>query len=352
MTAKLIDGLRAPARAGAASPLLAFIAGDFADAVAHVWRAPHTEFFALPAARRHAAAIALGGLARRALSPGELRRLLEFGRDGAVAEALVGAEAAAGLMRALAKSGETLWAREAYEDFLKLLAEPHANEVLRHMDVVRPANFEPISALPNALRLATIVRILPSASAARDLALAFQLAVGMRSPDATARIARSWGSGGERHQVFNRAVEDLTPDSFRAPEPAPVLPDGFERVESRKRLQAVALEFRNCLGDHAARVAEGRLAVFVWRRHPEAVLALTWDVAGWRLAEVKEALNVDLGEAALRDLVGVLVERRVRAGPSVATLRSRLEDYANGNNYCYHPDASFLDQLALGDLWS
>ena len=46
---------RAPQRARTATPLLAFIAGDFADAVAQLWPAPHADFFALPAARRHAA---------------------------------------------------------------------------------------------------------------------------------------------------------------------------------------------------------------------------------------------------------------------------------------------------------
>jgi hypothetical protein len=162
---------RAPARARTATPLLAYIAGEFADAVAQVWPAPHGEFFALPAARRHAAAIALAGYARRELVPGELRRLVEYSRDAVVAEVLAG-EFAPGLMRALSKAGERLWMREDYEDFLDLLREPMANEVLRHLDEVVPARFNRISELPPALRLATIVRILPNWAAAADLARA------------------------------------------------------------------------------------------------------------------------------------------------------------------------------------
>jgi hypothetical protein len=352
LTAKFIEGLRAPARAGAASPLLAFIAGDFADAVAQAWRTPHTEFFALPAARRHAAAIVLAGLARKPLGASELRRTVEFGRDAVVAEALVGAASAAGLMRALSKGGETLWKREEYEDFLQLLEEPMANEVLRHMDVVRPASLAPLSALPQALRSAPIVRVLPSELAARDLALAFDLAVRMRSPDAAGRIARSWGSGGERGQVFGRAYEDLTPDAFRGPEAAPKLPETFERIESYKRLKAVALEFRNCLAEHAGRVAEGRMAVFVWKMWPSIAVALCWDVAGWRLAEAKAADNIDVDEAPLRELVDILARHGVRTGPSIAALKSRLEDHGNGTSYTHQPGPGFLDQLVLGDLWS
>src|SRR5262245_12556585 len=108
---------RAPQRARTASPLLAFIAGEFADAIAQLWPAPHGEFFALPAARRHAAAIGLAGLARRQFAAGDLRRTLEYARDAIVAEALAG-DLAQGLMRSLAKAGETLWQREDYETFL------------------------------------------------------------------------------------------------------------------------------------------------------------------------------------------------------------------------------------------
>ena len=144
---------RPPQRARTASPLLAFIAGEFADPIASVWPAPHGEFFALPAARRHAVAIVLAGLARRALAAGELRRTVEFARDAVVAEVLAG-ELAQGLMRALAKGGECLWQREDYRVFLDLLADPMANEVLRHLDEVRPAAFAPIAALRRSTRVA------------------------------------------------------------------------------------------------------------------------------------------------------------------------------------------------------
>jgi hypothetical protein len=342
---------RAGARTHTATPLLAFVAGHFADAVARVWPAPHGEFFALPAARRHAAAIVLAGLARRQVAAGDLRRLVEFSRDAAVAEALAG-DLAPGLMRALAKAGELLWRREEYEVFLALLAEPMANEVLRHLDEVRPAAFAPIAALPPVLRLAPVVRVLPSEAAAADLARAFQLAVRMRQPGEAARIARRWGAGGDVHAVFRRAQEDLTPDAFRGPDPAPALQPPFLRVTSRKQLEATALEFRNCLADHAARIAEGRMAVYVWRVEPAAAVALNWDAAGWRLAEAKAADNADLDEFQLHELARILAERGVRTGPSVQSISHRLDDYANGTSYMTPLGTGFIDQLALGDLWS
>jgi hypothetical protein len=334
-----------------ATPLLAFIAGEFADAIAHVWPAPHADFFALPAGRRHAAAIALAGLATRELSAGDLRRHVAFARDAVVADLIAG-DHAAGLMRALAKAGETLWARDDYAAFMSLLADPMANEVVRHMDAVRPDAFAPLAALPAPLRLAPVVRVVRSVAAANDLALAFRIAVRMRSPEAAPRLVRRWAAGGDGPAVFTRAQQDLTPDAFRPVGPAPVLAPPFVRIATRKQLEQVALEFRNCLVDHAVRIAEGRMAVYVWRDASAAAIALNWDVAGWRLAEAKAEANLDLDEPQLRALVAILETHGVRTGPSVQTLTHRLEDHINETTFCAQPGASFVDQLALGDLWS
>lgn len=341
---------RAPQRAHTATPLLAFIAGEFAEAIARVWPAPHADFFALPAARRHAVAMLVSGR-QRDMAPSELRRLVEFQRDPLVAEAIAGANAT-GLMRALSKAGEQLWRVADYETFAQLLAEPMANEVLRHLDEVRPATFAPLAALPPALRMAPIVRAVPTDRAAADLARAFRIAVSMRNADAGPRLARRWGSGGETAALFRRAIEDLTPDAFRPADSAPALREPFVRVTTRKQLEATALEFRNCLADHAQRIAEGRMAVYVWPGHVPAAVALNWDVAGWRLAEAKAADNVDLEEGRLRELARYLETFGVRTGPSVQALVSRLDDWANGTTYCHQPGPTFIEQLVLGDLWT
>ena len=51
---------RPKGRAGIQTPLLGFLAGPHADLIAQAWPAPHSGFFTLPTARRHAAAILLG----------------------------------------------------------------------------------------------------------------------------------------------------------------------------------------------------------------------------------------------------------------------------------------------------
>lgn len=342
---------RAPQRARTATPLLAFIAGEFADVIARLWPAPHGEFFALPAARRHATALALAGLARHRVADAELRRLVEFQRDAIVADTLAG-ELATGLMRTLSKAGETLWARRDYETFVQLLADPMANEVMRHLDDVRPEVFAPIAALPPALRMATIVRVVPSVAAAADLARAFHLAVMMREPESGARLARRWGAGGDQRAVFTRAYEDLTPEVFRAADPAPKLDAPFVHISNRKQLEDVAREFRNCLADHGGRIAEGKMAACVWRAEPLAAIAFCRDAAGWRLAEAKAPDNVDLDERFLRELASRLQRVGVRTGPSVQSVMSRIDDWTSGNAYPRVEPVSFLDALALGDLWS
>ena len=158
--------------------------------------------------------------------------------------------------------------------------------------------------------------------------------------------------GGDIRAVFGRAVEDLTPDVFRPAGPPPVLAAPFVASTGRKQLEAVALEFRNCLAEHGARVAEGRMAVYVWRAEPLAAIALSRDVAGWRLAEAKAPDNVDLEEGFLRQLAARLDLAGVRTGPSVQNVSCRLDDWANGNSYPREHRASFIEDLALGDLWS
>lgn len=342
---------RAPQRVRTATPLLAFIAGEFADAIARLWPAPHAEFFALPAARRHAAALVMAGQARTRTADADLRRLVEFQRDAVVADTLLG-DLSTGLMRALSKAGETLWARKDYATFVQLLADPMANEVLRHLDDVRPAVFAPIAALPPALRMATIVRAIPSTAAAADLARAFHLAVLMREPDSGTRVARRWGAGGDQRAIFTRAYEDLTPEIFRQAGPAPVLEPPFVRIGNRKQLEEVARDFRNCLADHGGRIAEGKMAAYVWRAEPLAAIALNHDAAGWRLAEAKAPDNVDLDERYLRELVSQLQRVGVRTGPSVQSVMTRIDDWASGNAYQRVDPVSFTDLLSLGDLWS
>ena len=343
---------RPQTRARTATPLLAFIAGDFADAIAQAWPAPHGEFFALPAARRHAAAIALAGLARREMAPRELRRMVEFARDAVVAEALAG-EFAQGLMRALAKAGERLWEHRDYRTFLGLLAEPMGAEVLRHLDEVRPVVFAPIAALPPALRLATIVRVLPSQAAATDLARAFHIAVRMRQPDAAARIARRWSAGGDLRAVFARAQEDLTPDAFRASG------SGAGAGRSLRACRPAANSWSRSRSSSATALR------IMQRASPKAAWPSTPGVSNPPLRSPSTG-TPPAGASPRRKRPTMststkssfaswsVVSRRGASAPvrRCRTLTSRLDDYASGTSYISPLGASFVEQLALGDLWT
>ena len=115
--------------------------------------------------------------------------------------------------------------------------------------------------------------------------------------------------------VFMRAYEDMTPEVFRTVGPAPVLDAPFVRIANRKQLEDVAREFRNCLAEHGGRIAEGKMAAYVWRAEPLAAIALNRDAAGWRLSEAKAPDNVDLDERFLREvtaLEGDAPERELR----------------------------------------
>ncbi len=341
----------APARSTAVTPLLRFLTGEFAEDVSRVWRAPFGDFYALPAPRRHAAAIALAQLSRTRLDDADIRRRMAFEKDVIIARLLVG-DLSRGLMKALAKAGEQLWSYRQYETFLSLFEEPMANAVLRHMKEIEPTAFMPLALLPAPLRLAPLVRVVESENAARDLNRAFRLAVRMRQPGVEARIARKWAAGGDANAIFRRAAQDLMPDVFQPPTPAPRLGLPFTRIVRRSQLEKAGQEFRNCLADQAGRLAEGRMAIYIWQAEQVGVVALNWDAAGWRLSEAKGYANAELPEQQLRDLVRILDAHGVRTGPSLDSIQSSLYAHARGDTDYRPVNPDFVEQLDLGDLWT
>lgn len=347
--AKKKDAYRA-GKAHAVTPLLRYLAGGHADQIAWFWPAPHEGFFALPASRRHAAAILIDELNGTDQLP-LMKSAVERGRDAHVARLIMGSGETAGLMKALAKMGEQLWEEADYQVFLRLFAEPNANRALRHLETLSPASFAPIDALPAALREAGVIAAVPNLPAAIDLASAFNLALRLQGEAQASRIAARWARAKDARRLFEMAAQGLLPEVFCAPQPAPVLPPPFERVKTHKQLVATALDFANCLRDFTADIAVGRMAVYVWRGIPNAALALTWDAAGWRLAEAEAKANEELPEPVLRDIAAGVVAAGARIGPAIKTLTYRLERRGHGDASTDPPGQSWVDQLELGDLW-
>ncbi|MEH6694317.1 MAG: hypothetical protein V7675_04705 [Hyphomonas sp.] len=344
---------RPKGRAGIQTPLLGFLAGPHADLIAQVWPAPHSGFFTLPTARRHAAAILLGRVPEMRM--GEIIHAVERGRDRDVACLLMRGEAPGGLMKALGRLGEVLWETGDYDRFLSLFAEEEAARVLRHMKVIGADRLALIGALPAALRQAGIISRLPALPVAvEDLAEAFRLALLIHGAGEAVAMAGRWNRARDTLALFDMAAEALQPVRFGCVMAPPRLPDAFVPVNDRKALVSVALEFRNCLRDFAGDLAAGRMVVFTVREAGEPVaVALRQDPAGWRLAEARGEQNVDTSDAALRRIVAVLETAGVRTGQSTWALARQLHDHACDRCGPAHigPRETWRDRLALGALW-
>jgi hypothetical protein len=294
------------------TPLLEFLAGPHAELVAGVWPAPHKDFLALPAARRHVAAILL---ARGEEDRAGLARALERHRDSEIAVRLIGKHVP-GLMKAMARLGETQWLACDYERLLDLLVEPEAGRVLRHMPQIQPPQLALIQALPSILREAAIVEMVPHVAAARDLALAFRLALVIQGEGKRVKLANAWRRAKDAPSLFEKAIDAMVPMRLAGPDKVPALAAPFERIVTRKALEALALEFRNCLRDFMQDIANGRMAVFAWRASPKLAVAIRWDPAGWRLAEAEAVGNEEAPQEALHEIVLAMRAAGVRTGPS------------------------------------
>lgn len=335
-----------PQRLEAASPLLRFLAGPHAEAIAAAWPAPHKGFFALPAARRHAAAILL---ARGERDLAGLANALERHRGPDIARRLLPNGDVSGLMKALDRMGETQWRATDYERFLELFVDPRANRVLRHMAELRPEQLALIHALPPDLREANVVAHTPNLQAARDLALALRLAGQIHEAGVLRRYRRGMLRAKNASSLFDKAANALQPARFDGPAPVPALPAPFEAVRDRAALEKLALAFQNCLRDFIGDMVLGRMAVFHWAGEPPLAVALRWDPAGWRLAEAEAARNEEAPDGALHRVVAALAEAQVRTGPSTWVLAGRLRRHPHGDVESVGED--WRDRLELGHLW-
>ncbi|MDP3458008.1 MAG: hypothetical protein Q8S09_01920 [Hyphomonas sp.] len=334
------------------TPLLGFLAGSHAAALARIWPSPHEDFLALPAARRHAAAILAG---RGAYPASHIQWMAARARDGDLAAELFGRNPPGGLMKALGRMGEVLWRAEDYVRFLDLFGEEAACILIRHMKAVRPETLGIVGGLPPLLRQAPIVTHLGTDDvAAADLAAAFAVALRIRGAAAGPSIAQRFGRAGSPGALFAMARDVIQPPDFGPGDPAPKLPPPFQAVVQLDALSSLALEFRNCLRDFVADLAAGRMAVYVWRGEGgPAAVALRLDPAGWRFAEARGRDNLDLPDEALMAIAAAVQAAGVRTGESWGWLHRRLEDraYDAPAGPGPVPLADWRVRLRLGNIW-
>ncbi len=350
----LPETLRALVGHAAPSPLLAHLAGEHAPGIAAAWPAPHVDFLALPAARRHAAAMLLErNAAREQSGVDHVVRVIERARDFEVAVEIMGYDPPAGLMKALGRCGETLWTAQDYGLLRRMFSAESNARVLRHMRDLRPEAIARIDLLPDALRTANIVARLPDSTAAiEDFVSAWHLALRIHGAGEAPRLLARWDRAETTLKLFDMAAEALYPSAFGRILARPDLGPAFTRVDDRKSLEAVALEFKNCLRNYASAQAMGRLCVFVRRAVDEPIVfALCVDAAGWRLAEAKLKGNDEVRDEALKALIAELAAAGVRTGEAVDKLRTRLHEHVCSNcGPAYVPQReTWRQRLALGD---
>lgn len=344
--------LLADGRAQPVTPLMAFLAGAHADAMARIWPAPHEDFLLLPAARRHAAILlALRG----GYSAQRLQWLAARARDGELAAEILGDHPPGGVMKALGRMGEILWPGEAYRVFTDLFREEAARQLIRHMPALHPGVLAIIRLLPIRLRQANVVSLLGTErAAAADLAAAFAMALRVRGEAAAGDIAQRFGRAKTWAALFETAVQVVQPLEFATVLTPPELPAPFVPVRRFEMLSKTALEFRNCLRDYAADLAAGNMTVWVWRGEGgPAAIALRRDAAGWRLAEARGRDNADLSDAALMEVAAAVRAAGVRTGEAWSGLYRRLQDWVHEDPAGRVPASALTwrEQLGLGCLW-
>lgn len=332
----------------APTPLLAFLAGEHAETIARVWPAPHAEFFALTAARRHMAAIAAVRMPVTELA--RLRRLLE-GAHLREAAALALGEPPRGLARALSRLGERIWTAPEYQGLIRHLRDAESALILRHAEAIDVALLAKLSALPAVLRRARIVALVPHADGAMTLAEAFALARRINPRVAERDLATAWSRAPDTRRLFEAALEALKPLRFGEAVPAPRMDRPYRAITSRDRLQAEALRFSNCIASYHWEIGAEQMAVYVREGDTPAMIALKRDVGGWRLAEALAAGNMPLEDALLRLIAAEFAAAGVRIGQPVRAIEDRLETLAEAMPQAPLPAASLAAQMGLGQLW-
>lgn len=322
-----------------ASTLLAFIAGEFADEVAHLWPAPHTAFIVAPAARRQLVFLSLAlqrGADGWTAGAAFARQALEAPLKTAIRELTPGAPA--GLARALGRIGETAWSAQDYGLLLQRLADERTAKVLRHAMAITPVDVRVLSSLPPTLVEAggAILRLTED-----QCALLAECFTGIERRDgkeAAAGTARRWSKANDAAGLFKMVEADLAPPAADPPFP------GTERLRplpTREALADAARRFRNCL---EGRVLDGLTHYYEWTGAQGAIVAIEHDhLFGWRLDEALGQANAVLDDATQRAVEEELAGLGVHVGRNAWTLRRLAEKAARGSFALPPPPNAFAE---------
>jgi hypothetical protein len=337
--------VRVPARApgpGQPSPLLDFVAGDFAAPIAGLWPAPHGAFLAAPSARRHLVCLALtlaepgAGVDGEAILARPLQRALR----------LAVPKAPEGLARALERLGERAWSAADYERLLGGLASRHAGKVLRHRDAIAAGDVRALALAPEVLLERGLGRLLTDQAAGDLIAEAFAAIVRRDGEAAGRALAARWGASETLPGLIALVRDDLEPEVATPPFP------GTERLNplaTKAALRQAAARYRNCLRGHLRYACSGQSAYYEWLPPPGAVLEITRDrLRGWTLEQARLAGNDPVPEPARSEIIAELRAMGVHVGRSLWVLDDALDGLARAPKAVARTEAEAIADL-FGD---
>ncbi|MEM9669016.1 MAG: hypothetical protein AAF950_08835 [Pseudomonadota bacterium] len=307
------------------TPLLVHLAKGYAPEIAAIWPAPHHGFFALPAARRHLAAMLIdANLPLTAAMADRIAERVTFDRDGIVADPVL-PNGSAGLMKILSRAGETLWLRQDYAGLLRLVRREGMTKLIRHRQIFDVDFVQVANALPDVMLKPKLIEAIPNIGTAEDVAETVEILLLYEGEVFVAALAERMDRANSPVTAMERLSDALVPDKFAPYVAPPELPTSrFQRMVSRKQLKDVALSFQNCLRDYDADIASGSTAVFLADTKPRVVLSIERDARGWMLGEANLARNEQLPVNLLREIAGDLRAAGVRVGTGLKGLQDRL----------------------------
>ncbi len=300
------------------------LAGFYAGRAARLWPAPHQEYFALPAQRRHLAHAYITRIDRApGLDAKRFRRDVMRARDAEFLDRWA-PDAPVGLVTICGKMGEVAWKPREYRRLVALIAQsPEAAKVLRHADRVTFDTVQALEVLPATFRRSAIVRRVEQVHEAgliRDVAdLVDRLAAG-RSEVLAERLERA----PTRERFFRMLLEALRPKELPVPfaDTARLRP-----LRTPKQVEDAGRRFKNCLATCVDQAAFGTAAFVEWRGDEPAVMELQLEgAAGWRLEELLGFENRQLKPETVHAVHKALAEQGVRVGRNADGLVWALED--------------------------
>lgn len=268
---------------GTPSPLLAHLAGGYAEQVAGLWPAPHAAYLLLPAARRHLICLWLE-FGRRGV---DVRLLLDLPARRLIPAVLPAAPS--GLIRALGRLGEIAWSSRDYRLLLDRLAEPAAAKVLRHAPAITPDAVRRLAALPSPVLQAGLGRLVFDGGRAELMAEVYDAILLRDGADAAARALTRWGRARDLRRLHAMVLKDFGMETYPRPFAGSLR---LRPLVTRAAMLDAAQRYGNCLAGELHYAARGEAAYFEWVGPPGAVIELNRDAyIGWRLVQARAKSN-------------------------------------------------------------